>query len=124
MSLIRTLAADRVGAAKPLVPLASSAPVESPGAAPELSGLPVNVGNAETDAKDAPLDRNRSFEQPEGEATPTSGSADRLPSFRDGNAPGMWDVHTPTALPPIEELRSEKRSEKPDVSDQVEQQPS
>jgi len=106
------------------VPLASSAPVESPGAAPELSGLPVNVGNAETDAKDAPLDRNRSFEQPEGEATPTSGSADRLPSFRDGNAPGMWDVHTPTALPPIEELRSEKRSEKPDVSDQVEQQPS
>jgi hypothetical protein len=106
------------------VPLASSAPVELPGAAPELSGLPVNVGNAETDAKDAPLDRNRSFEQPEGEATPTSGSADRLPSFRDGNAPGMWDVHTPTALPPIEELRSEKRSEKPDVSDQVEQQPS
>jgi hypothetical protein len=105
------------------VPIAAKA-TESPemaATAKEAQGLPVPVGNDRKEDTDALLDRNRSFEQPESEHTPTSAGVDRLPSFRGANAPGLWDVG-PTVLPPIEELRAEKRLKEPDIKDQVDQQ--
>jgi hypothetical protein len=93
------------------VPLAAAKPaaVAEPGAAEAEDGK---------GARDSFLDRNRSFEQPESEHTPTSGGVQqhvpsfRLPAVAPGvpGAPGGADkAAAPSILPPIEELRSEKK---------------
>lgn len=111
------------------VPITSKAAAESTeneAAVKEPLGLPFRVADDRKGDSEALLDRGRSFEQPESEHTPTSAGVDRLPSFRGANAPGLWDVG-PTVLPPIEELRAEKRLEEkrleePGVSDPLDQQ--
>jgi hypothetical protein len=105
-------------AESPETAAASKEPLGLAAASKEPLGLPVPAGGDDKGAGEPFLDRNRSFEQPESEHTPTSSGV--VASFRD--AKGLWDVG-PTVLPPIEELRAEKRLEKPDVSGQVDQQP-